>query len=84
MQAVPGHDAERFVLGGTLFTFMKVAEQIAANQSLSVVAYKNELNIGRKLAIEILEYFDSLGFTRRDGDQRVIVNKTAIEKRLVT
>jgi selenocysteine-specific elongation factor len=61
-----------------------VAEQIAANQSLSVVAYKNELNIGRKLAIEILEYFDSLGFTRRDGDQRVIVNKTAIEKRLVT
>jgi selenocysteine-specific elongation factor len=77
-------NADRFVLGGTLFTFIKVAEQIAANQSLSVVAYKNELNIGRKLAIEILEYFDSLGFTRRDGDQRVIVNKTAIEKRLVT
>ena len=77
-------NADRFVLSGTLLTFIKVAEQIAANQSLSVVAYKNELNIGRKLAIEILEYFDSLGFTRRDGDQRVIVNKTAIEKRLVT
>lgn len=75
---------DRFVLSGTLLSFIKVAEQIAANQSLSVVAYKNELNIGRKLAIEILEYFDSLGFTRRDGDQRVIVNKTAIEKRLVT
>ena len=77
-------NADRFVLSGTLLTFIKVAEQIAANQSLSVVAYKNELNIGRKLAIEVLEYFDSLGFTRRDGDQRVIVNKTAIEKRLVT
>lgn len=77
-------NADRFVLSGTLLTFIKVAEQIAANQSLSVVAYKNELNVGRKLAIEVLEYFDSLGFTRRDGDQRVIVNKTAIEKRLVT
>ena len=77
-------NADRFVLSGTLLTFIKVAEQVAANQSLSVVTYKNELGIGRKLAIEILEYFDSLGFTRRDGDQRVIVNKTAIKKSLVT
>lgn len=84
MHALHRLNADRFVLSEALLTFIKVAEQIAANQSLSVVAYKNELNIGRKLAIEILEYFDSLGFTRRDGDQRVIVNKTAIEKRLVT
>lgn len=77
-------NAERFVLTQTLIKFAEAAEKTAESELLSVVAFKNQLGIGRKLAIEILEYFDSLGFTRRDGDQRVIVNKTAIEKRLIT
>ena len=77
-------NAERFVLTQTLIKFAEAAEKTAESELLSVVAFKNQLGIGRKLAIEILEYFDSLGFTRRDGDKRVIVNKTAIEKRLIT
>ena len=77
-------NAERFVLTQTLIKFAEAAEQTAESEPLSVVAFKNQLGIGRKLAIEILEYFDGIGFTRRSGDQRTIVNRGVIEKRLVT
>lgn len=77
-------NSDRFILTKTLVQFAKVAEQIAETQSLSVIAYKKELNIGRKLAIEMLEYFDSIGLTRRSGDHREIINKAVIEKRFVT
>ena len=77
-------NAERFVLAQTLIKFADAAEKTAESGPLSVVAFKNQLGIGRKLAIEILEYFDGIGFTRRSGDQRTIVNKAVIEKRFVT
>ena len=77
-------NAERFVLTQTLIKFAEAAEKTAESEPLSVVAFKNQLGIGRKLAIEILEYFDGIGFTRRSGDQRTIVNRGVIEKRFVT
>jgi hypothetical protein len=30
--------------------------------------FRDTLNVGRKLAIQILEYFDRIGFTRRRGN----------------
>ena len=32
------------------------------------------MDTGRKLAIEVLEYFDSIRFTQRRGDVRVVLN----------
>ena len=77
-------NAERFVLTQTLIKFAEAAEKTVEAEPLSVVAFKNQLGIGRKLAIEILEYFDGIGFTRRSGDHRTIVNREVIEKRFVT
>ena len=77
-------NAERFILTQTLIKFAKAAEKTVESEPLSVVAFKNQLGIGRKLAIDILEYFDGIGFTRRNGDQRTIVNRGVIEKRFVT
>ena len=77
-------NAERFVLTQTLIKYAEAAEKTVETEPLSVVAFKNQLGIGRKLAIEILEYFDGIGFTRRSGDQRTIVNRGVIEKRFVT
>lgn len=34
--------------------------------------FRNRLNIGRKLAIQILEYFDRIGFTRRRGNDHLL------------
>jgi selenocysteine-specific elongation factor len=33
------------------------------------------LNVGRKLAIQILEYFDRIGFTRRRGNDHILRDK---------
>ncbi|MGG4609148.1 selenocysteine-specific translation elongation factor [Providencia sp. Me31A] len=37
--------------------------------------FRNELGIGRKLAIQILEFFDKSGFTRRKGDGHYLRDK---------
>lgn len=34
--------------------------------------FRDTLNIGRKLAIQILEYFDRIGFTRRRGNDHLL------------
>ncbi|MDF0604253.1 selenocysteine-specific translation elongation factor [Neisseriaceae bacterium TC5R-5] len=37
-----------------------------------VAAFRNQMACGRKLAVQILEYFDRSGFTRRLGDKHFI------------
>lgn len=37
--------------------------------------FRNELGIGRKLAIQILEFFDKSGFTRRKGNSHFLRDK---------
>ena len=34
--------------------------------------FRDRLNIGRKLAVQILEYFDRIGFTRRRGNDHLL------------
>jgi selenocysteine-specific elongation factor len=53
----------------------------ADNEDITVVSYKKRIESGRKLAIEILEYFDSIRFTRRNGDSRIIIDQ-ALPQRL--
>ncbi len=36
--------------------------------------FKNHVGLGRNLTVEVLEYFDSIGFTKRDGDMRSVTN----------
>lgn len=35
------------------------------NGSVTAADFRDELSVGRKLAVQILEYFDRTGFTRR-------------------
>ena len=37
--------------------------------------FRDTLNVGRKLAIQILEYFDRIGFTRRRGNDHILRDK---------
>ncbi|MEC8357519.1 MAG: SelB C-terminal domain-containing protein, partial [Pseudomonadota bacterium] len=50
--------------------------QALANQdeegAFTVIAFRDASGIGRNLCIEILEYFDAKGFTRREGNSRLI------------
>ena len=42
-------------------------------QQFTVQEYRDQTGIGRNLSIEILEYFDRQGVTRRIGDVRQIM-----------
>ncbi len=44
----------------------------ADNETIEAAAFRDALAIGRKRSIQILEFFDRIGLTRRLGDQRRI------------
>ncbi|RKS27576.1 selenocysteine-specific translation elongation factor SelB [Pseudomonas sp. WPR_5_2] len=52
-----------------------------ANPVIQVAAFRDAVGLGRKRSIQILEYFDRLGLTRRIGDQRHIRQDNALARR---
>ena len=50
-----------------------IAEGIRDQGGLTVSDIRQILNTSRKYAVPICEYLDQIGFTRRDGDRRVLV-----------
>jgi selenocysteine-specific elongation factor len=61
----------RFFLPGGLRHYAKFAEEIAAANGGVVTAatLRDRAGLGRGLAIEVLEHFDRIKFTRRIGDE---------------
>ena len=55
--------------------YASIAEQLQADHpdGFSVRQFRDATGIGRNLAIEVLEYFDARGYTRRYDDKRRIV-----------
>jgi selenocysteine-specific elongation factor len=65
---------KRYALHATLHELCDLVTKMDVNgEDISVVNFKNHLGVGRKLAIEVLEYFDSKRFTQRKGEKRVII-----------
>jgi selenocysteine-specific elongation factor len=66
----------RYFLPETIMALAEFVEHLAAGQQyengFSVIAFRDASGIGRNLSIEILEYFDHIGFTRRDGNTRFV------------
>ncbi len=66
----------RYYLPETIMTLAGFTEELldADNDGdgFSVIQFRDASEIGRNLCIEILEYFDSVGFTRRDGNSRFV------------
>ena len=77
-------NATRFALTETLLELAKGAEALAAASAFTVAEFKDHFGIGRKLAVETLEFFDSINFTKRQGNERTIANPKAIRSRLKT
>ncbi len=64
----------RFFLPGSVAELRRIAEDLAREQGRIVAAaYRDRSGIGRNVAIEVLEYFDRIKFTRRAGDAHVLV-----------
>ena len=65
----------RFFLPEAIPQLMAAMSKAADDkQQFTVQQYRDQTGIGRNLSIEILEYFDRQGVTRRVGDVRQIMN----------
>lgn len=49
-------------------------EYIMENEYITVAQYRDLLNTNRKVALALLEYFDMIKITRREGDKRKLIN----------
>ena len=70
----------RFLLPNTLIFYAdKIKTFSREKSSFSVVEVKNLLSLGRNSCIDLLEYFDLIGFTKRFGAERIIIDEQAIK-----
>ena len=64
----------RFFLPSLLEDLERMAEEVAREGgTITAASFRDRSGIGRNLAIEVLEYFDRIKFTRRVGDSRVLM-----------
>ena len=70
----------RFLLPDTLSFFAEKIKTFSREKSsFSVVEVKNLLSLGRNSCIDLLEYFDLIGFTKRVGAERIIIDEQAVK-----
>ena len=70
----------RFFHPGAVRRLAEVAEGLAAaadDGRFDAKTFRDTSGIGRNLTIQVLEYFDGAGFTRRIGDARIVVRRAA-------
>ena len=65
--------AKRFYRPERLKRVAGYATDLAGRGPFTVRNFRDATGIGRNIAIEVLEYFDGRGFTRRTGDTRLVV-----------
>ncbi len=65
--------AKRFYRPERLAQVAGYATELSKRAPFRVRDFRDATGIGRNIAIEVLEYFDGRGFTRRTGDTRVVV-----------
>lgn len=66
---------DHFFLAETVVEMANIARELAAageDHHFTVIAFRDRLDNGRKVAIQILEFFDRQGLTMRRGDIRRI------------
>ena len=70
----------RFYPPETLRQLGEIAEKVALdaeNGMVTAATFRDASEIGRNLAIEVLEFFDKMKFTRRVGDAHEIIRPAA-------
>jgi len=63
----------RFYLPQQLASIATGLAKLANGSTFTVREFRDQTGIGRNVAIEILEYFDGRGFTRRQGNERILL-----------
>jgi selenocysteine-specific elongation factor len=71
----------RFLLPKTLARLAQIARELADSSpegTFTAATFKNRCGLGRNLAIQILEYLDKMGVTRRTGDARIVLRGSEV------
>ena len=63
----------RYYLPARLTALAEIAARLDAEGAFTVRQFRDASGVGRNVVIEVLEYFDAHGFTRREGDSRRVV-----------
>lgn len=64
---------DRFFLTEQIYDYAKIVRNLIDKQgNISVNQLRDELQFGRKLTVQLLEYFDHCGFLRRKGDVHIL------------
>lgn len=63
----------RFYLPRQLEALAEDVKVLAGQKPFSVREFRDATSIGRNVAIEVLEYFDRRGFTRRQDNERIVL-----------
>jgi len=64
---------DRYYRHDRIVTFANLIRELdQARGSTCAADFRDRLNVGRKLAIQILEYFNRIGFTRRRGNDHLL------------
>ena len=73
----------RVLLPRQIDAFSVTAQQLdkATPAGFSAREFRDAARIGRNLTIDVLEYFDRCGFTRRTGETRRVIGETSLLKR---
>jgi len=66
----------RFYLPSQLQDIADDVKNMAAKKPFSVREFRDLTGIGRNVAIEVLEYFDRRGFTRRQDNERIVLKNS--------
>jgi selenocysteine-specific elongation factor len=66
---------DHFFLRSTVVEMIAIADSLAAasaDKAVTAAAFRDRIGSGRKVAIQILEFFDRAGVTVRHGDARLV------------
>jgi selenocysteine-specific elongation factor len=66
---------KRLYLPAHLGKLVATAEELSSRGAFSAREFRDAAAIGRNIAIDVLEYFDAKGFTRRQGEVRTVVGE---------
>ena len=67
--------ANRFYLPAQLSPLAELAQKLDQSGPFTVREFRDAAGVGRNVAIEVLEYFDSRGFTKRADNTRRVVGE---------
>ena len=71
----------RFFLPETLARLAEIARELADSSpegTFTAATFKDRSGVGRNLTIQILEYLDKMGATRRIGDARIVLRGSEV------